>query len=107
MGCNPELNTSPELEPDAVSYFQTLRNILGWIIQLERIDIITKVMLVSSHVALLKEGHLDAAVHILAMLIKDIIPDWCMILCTQKQITVLLRNVIDQSSIRMLRRLYP
>ena len=32
-------------------------------IELGRIDMITKVFLMSSHVALPREGHLDAAVH--------------------------------------------
>ena len=35
-------------------------------IKLVRIDIITKVSLWSSHVALLREGHLGAAVHVMA-----------------------------------------
>ena len=35
-------------------------------IELERIDIITEVSLLSSHVALPKEGHLEATVHFMA-----------------------------------------
>ena len=35
-------------------------------IKLGRIDIITKVSLLSSHVALHREGHLEAAIHIMA-----------------------------------------
>ena len=34
-------------------------------IELGRIDMITKVLLLSSHIALLSEGHLEAAVHII------------------------------------------
>ena len=35
-------------------------------IKLGRMDIITKVLLLSSHVALPREGHLDTAVHLIA-----------------------------------------
>ena len=35
-------------------------------IELRRIDIITEVLLLSSHVALPREGHLEAAVHVMA-----------------------------------------
>ena len=66
MGYDPELDTSPELDPDAASYNLTIIGILRWMIELGRIDIITKVSLLSSHVALLREGHLDAAVHVMA-----------------------------------------
>ena len=37
-----------------------------WMIELGRIDIITKVSLLSSHVALPREGHLDAVMHAMA-----------------------------------------
>ena len=38
---DPELDTSPELDPDAVSYYLTIISILRWMIELGRIDIIT------------------------------------------------------------------
>ena len=66
MGYDPELDTSPELDPDAASYYLTIISILGWMIELGRIDIITKVSLLSSQVALPREGHLEAAVHVMA-----------------------------------------
>ena len=66
MGYDPELDTSPELDSDAMSYYLTLIGILRWMIELGRIYIITKVSLLSSHVALPREGHLDAAVHAMA-----------------------------------------
>ena len=52
MGYNPELNTSPELEPDAASYFQTIIDILKWMIELGKITIVTKMSLLSSCVVL-------------------------------------------------------
>ena len=65
MGYDPELNTSPDLDPDTVSYFLTLIGILRWMIKLGRINIITEISLLSSHVALPREGHLEAAIHVM------------------------------------------
>ena len=61
----PELDTSTELDPKKASYYLTIISILRWMIELGRIDIITEVSLLSSHVALTREGHLEAAVHII------------------------------------------
>ena len=72
MGYDPELDTSPELDPDAVSYYLTIIGILRWMVELGRIDIITEVSLLSSHVALPREEHLKALWHMLA---KKTIPD--------------------------------
>ena len=66
MSYDPELDTSPELDPDAASYYLTIIGILRWMIELGRIDIITKVLLLSSHAALPREGHLEGAVHVMA-----------------------------------------
>ena len=44
-----DFDTSPELDPDTTSYYQT-------VIELGRINIITKVSLLSSHIALPREG---------------------------------------------------
>ena len=66
MGYDLELDTSPELDPDAVSYYLTIIGILTWMIKLGMIDIITKLSFFSSHVALPREGNLEAAVHIIA-----------------------------------------
>ena len=48
-----------------MSYYLTIIGILRWIIELGRIDIINNVLLLSSHAALPREGHLDAAVHVM------------------------------------------
>ena len=66
MGYDPELDTSRELEPDAASYYLTIMGILRWMIKLVRIKIIIEVSLLLSHVALPREGHLDAAIHVIA-----------------------------------------
>ena len=104
MGYDPEFDTSPELDPNAASYGLTVIGILRWKIELGRIDRITEVLLLSSHVGL-PRGHLDAAVHVMAhvgqrynsRLVYD---------CTQKLIAMSLRNIIGQSFVRMPRRSY-
>ena len=55
MGYDPEFDTSPELDPDVASFYLTMR-----------IDIITKVSLLSFHRALPREGYLEASVHDMA-----------------------------------------
>ena len=66
MGYDPKLDTSPELEPVMAFYFLTIIIILTWMMELGRIVMITKVLLLSSHVAFPREEHLDAAVHAMA-----------------------------------------
>ena len=66
IGYDPELYTSPELEPDAASYYLTVISILRWMIEQGWIDIITEMSLLSSHVVLPREGHLNATVHVMA-----------------------------------------
>ena len=58
MGYDPELDTSPESDPDVVSYYLNIISILRWMIKLGRINIIMEVSLFPSH--------LDAAVHAIA-----------------------------------------
>ena len=43
MGYDLELDTSPELDPDAASYYLTIIGILNCMIELGRINMITKV----------------------------------------------------------------
>ena len=66
MGYDPELDTSPVVDPDAASYYLTVIDILRRMVELGRIDIITELSLLSSHIALPTEGHLEAAVHVMA-----------------------------------------
>ena len=66
---------SQELDPDVASYYLTVIGILRWMVELGRIDIILEVLLLSSHVALPIEGHLEAAVHAMAHVGQNITPD--------------------------------
>ena len=69
-GYSAELDTSPELEPEQASYYQSQIGILRWMVELGRVDIITEVSVLSSHLALPREGHLEAVFHIYAYLKK-------------------------------------
>ena len=51
MDYDPGLDTSPELDSDAVSYYRIIVGVLRWMIKLGQIYIITEMSLLSSHVA--------------------------------------------------------
>ena len=64
----PELDQSPELNPELASYYQSLIGILRWVVEMGQIDICVEVSMLSSHVALLREGHIQQGFHIFAFL---------------------------------------
>ena len=65
-----ELNTTPELKPKLVSYYQSQIGILHWIVELGRVDIIKEVSLLASQMEQPHEGHLEAVFHVFAYLKK-------------------------------------
>ena len=66
MGYEPELDTTPELNPELASYYMSQIGVLRWIVEIGRIDIATEVSLLSSHMAMPREGHLEALLHVFA-----------------------------------------
>ena len=66
----PELDVSQELSPTDAAYFQSLIGILQWIVELGRVDICLEVSMMSSHLALPREGHLKQLLHIFGYLKK-------------------------------------
>ena len=64
----PELDTTPELNASDASYYHSAIGILRWIVELGRVDIITEVSLLSSHLALPREGHLETVFRVFAYL---------------------------------------
>ena len=64
----PEIDVSQELGEDDASYYQTLICVLQWIVELSRVDIDCEVSMMSSHMALPREGHLKELFHIFAYL---------------------------------------
>ena len=65
MNYEPELDDSTPLDSETASYFQTLIGVMRWMVEIVRIDIATEVSILSSHLAYPREGHLDAALHIM------------------------------------------
>ena len=67
-GNRPELDVSPELDPSDASYYQSLIGVLRWIVELGRVDICLECSMMSSHLALPREGHLEQVLNIFAYL---------------------------------------
>ena len=72
LGSNyrPELDLTPELDSTDSSYYQSLIGILRWMVELGRVDICLEVSMMSSHLAMPREGHLNQVLHIFAYLKK-------------------------------------
>ena len=66
----PELDISSELGPNEASYYQSLIGILRWMVELGRVDICLECSMLSSHLALPREGHLHQVFHVFAYLKK-------------------------------------
>jgi hypothetical protein len=58
------------LSPQEAAYFQSLIGILRWIVELGRVDICLEISMLSSHLVLPREGHLEQVFHIFAHLKK-------------------------------------
>ena len=64
----PELDVSSTLNAKDAAQYQSLIGVLRWIVELGRIDICCEVSMMSSHLAMPREGHLDQVYHIFAYL---------------------------------------
>ena len=69
-GYRPELKLTPELQSTDASYYHSLIGILRWIVELGQADLSTEVSMMSSHLAMPREGHLKEVLHIFAHLKK-------------------------------------
>lgn len=66
----PEVDVSPELNATDAAYYQALIGILCWMVELGRVDICMEVSMMSSCLAMPREGHLGQVFHIFAYLKK-------------------------------------
>ena len=66
----PELDITRKLDVADAAYYQSLIGILRWIVELGQVDVCLEVSMMSSHLALLREGHLEQVLHIFAYLQK-------------------------------------
>jgi hypothetical protein len=67
-GYKPELDYSPEMDSIRVNFYQSHIEILRWCVEVGRIDIITEVSMLSTHLCLLRDGHLEAVFPVCAYL---------------------------------------
>ena len=63
-----ELDSSPELNVNLANYCQSQIGVLNWMVELGHVDIITETNKLASHMALPREGHLDAVFHVFGYL---------------------------------------
>ena len=61
---HPEFDVSPELSPAEASYYMSLIGVLCWIVELGQVDIYLEVSMMSSLLALPRQGHLEQVLHI-------------------------------------------
>ena len=66
----PELDATPGLDPAMSSYYMSLIGILRWLVELGRVDICLEVSVMSSHMAMPREGQLMQLFHVFAYLDK-------------------------------------
>jgi hypothetical protein len=59
-----ELDVTPEMSPQEAAYYQSIIGILRWIVELGGGDICLDVSMMSSHLSLPREGHLEQVFHI-------------------------------------------
>jgi hypothetical protein len=66
----PELDVSPELDDQMASRYQQLIGVLRWMCEIGRIDLLHEVSIMSQHLALPREGHLESVYGIFSYLAK-------------------------------------
>jgi hypothetical protein len=70
FSCNyaPWTEVTEELKADGVQYYQELIGVLRWAVEIGRVDILLETSLLSSYLAMPREGHLEQAHHIFGYL---------------------------------------
>ena len=68
--CGPELDISEELSPADGACCQSLIGMLRWMVKSGRVDVCLEVSMLSSHLAVPGQGHLDQVFHMFAHLKK-------------------------------------
>jgi hypothetical protein len=64
----PEVDVTPVLDPQTANYYQLIIGVLRWIVEISRLEIITEVSMLASHMAMPREGHLYAVFRAFAYL---------------------------------------
>jgi hypothetical protein len=64
----PDTVATEPLDPECASFYQHLIGVMRWMVELGRVDIATEVSMLSSYLAYSREGHLEAAMHVMGYL---------------------------------------
>ena len=65
-GYRPEIGITPELGEEDAAYFHSLIGFLRWIVELGRVDINVEASMLSSHMEMPREGHMQELLHVFA-----------------------------------------
>ena len=66
-----EIDTSPVLNPTDAAYYQSLIDILRWMVELGRVHITTEISMLSLCLAMPREGHFKQLFHMFSYLEKE------------------------------------
>jgi hypothetical protein len=69
-GYRPDTDVTAELKAEGVQFYQELIGVLRWACELGRLDILLETSLMSGHLALPREGHLEQLLHMFGYLKK-------------------------------------
>jgi hypothetical protein len=64
----PDTDVTEPLDPECLFFYQHLISVMRWMIELGRVDIATKVSMLSSYLVYPREGHLEAVIHVMGYL---------------------------------------
>ena len=67
-GYRPEMDCTAELKSEGIQQYQEIIGSLRWAVELGRVDILLETALLSKHLALPREGHLEQAFHMVGYL---------------------------------------
>ena len=67
-GYKPEMDCTAELKAEGVQQYQEIVGQLRWAVELGRVDILLETSLMSSYLAMPREGHLEQLLHIVGYL---------------------------------------
>ena len=67
-GYKPEMDCTAELKADGVQQYQEIVGQLQWAVELGRVDILLETSLMSTYLAMPREGHLEQLLHIVGYL---------------------------------------
>ena len=63
-GSCPEIDILPDIGPEYVAYYQSLIVVLRWIVEPGRVDVNVEALMLSSHLVIPREDHLEDLLHI-------------------------------------------